>query len=152
MKRKATPSTLPFTTSSLQASIVGEIELRRRHVDAVAGEAVAGLVEQLGGVSSALEGMQPTLRQVPPWVGALLDAGDLQAELGRADGADVAAGAGADDDEIVGLPCAGSLHSVAAALALTARQRAMPLVANNRRISFHIGGSSSGMTKMRCSE
>ena len=46
--------------------------------------------------------MQPILRQVPPKVGVLLDHGDLQAELRRADGADIAAGAGADDDEIVG--------------------------------------------------
>ncbi len=32
--------------------------------------------------------------------GALLDAGHLQAELGGADGADIAAGAGADDDDV----------------------------------------------------
>ena len=42
--------------------------------------------------------MQPTLRQVPPWRGALLHHGDLHPELRRADGADIAAGPGADDD------------------------------------------------------
>ncbi|MNG38581.1 hypothetical protein D3C84_1263440 [compost metagenome] len=33
--------------------------------------------------------------------GALLDDADLQAKLGRLDGADIAAGAGADNDEII---------------------------------------------------
>ena len=51
--------------------------------------------------SSAFDGMQPMLRQVPPKVLSLLDHRGLQAELRRADGADIAAGAGADDDEIV---------------------------------------------------
>ncbi len=51
--------------------------------------------------SSALDGMQPTLRQVPPSVSRLLDAGDRQPELGGADGGDVAARAGADDDHVV---------------------------------------------------
>ena len=46
--------------------------------------------------------MQPTLRQVPPWIFALLHHGRLQAELRGADGADITAGAGSDDDEIVG--------------------------------------------------
>ena len=41
------------------------------------------------------------LRQVPPSVFDLLDDGDLHAELRGADRADIAAGAGADDDEIV---------------------------------------------------
>ena len=53
--------------------------------------------------SSALDGMQPTFRQVPPSVAALLDAGDLQAELGGADRGDVAAGAAADDDDVEGV-------------------------------------------------
>lgn len=35
--------------------------------------------------------------------GAFLDQRDLEAELGGAEGADVAAGAGADDDQIEGL-------------------------------------------------
>ena len=42
------------------------------------------------------------LRQVPPWVLRFSTHGGLQPELRRADGADIAAGAGADDDEIVG--------------------------------------------------
>ena len=50
--------------------------------------------------SRAFEGMQPILRQVPPKVGPFLDHGDLHPELGGADGADIAARAGADDREI----------------------------------------------------
>lgn len=34
--------------------------------------------------------------------GAFIDEGDLEAELGGAEGANVAAGAGADDDEVEG--------------------------------------------------
>ena len=41
------------------------------------------------------------LRQVPPERRALVDHRDLQPELRGADGADIAARAGADDDEIV---------------------------------------------------
>ena len=37
--------------------------------------------------------------------GAFVDEGDLEAELGGAEGAHVAAGAGADDDEIESLGC-----------------------------------------------
>ena len=46
--------------------------------------------------------MQPTLRQVPPSVLRFSTTADLQAELGGADRADIAAGAGADDDDIIG--------------------------------------------------
>ena len=50
--------------------------------------------------SSALDGMQPIFRQVPPRVARFSTQADLQAELRRADGADIAAGAGADDDDV----------------------------------------------------
>ena len=45
--------------------------------------------------------MQPQFRQVPPSVGSRSTTADLEAELGGADRGDVAAGAGADDDDIV---------------------------------------------------
>ena len=48
---------------------------------------------------SALDGMQPTLRQVPPGLGRL-DDHRVEAELAGADGADIAAGTGADDQEL----------------------------------------------------
>ena len=51
--------------------------------------------------SSALVGMQPQLRQVPPSTGCAFDDGCFQAELSGADGRDVAARAGADDDDVV---------------------------------------------------
>src|SRR5690348_2746557 len=55
--------------------------------------------------SSALDGMQPTLRHVPQRLLAILalervDAGGLQAQLRRADRADVAGRACADDDDV----------------------------------------------------
>ena len=53
--------------------------------------------------SSALEGMQPILRQVPPRRLALLDAGGLQPELGRADRRDIAARSAADHHQIIAL-------------------------------------------------
>ena len=56
--------------------------------------------------SSAFDGMQPTLVHVPPGAGLpsgarpVVDARGREAELRRADGGDVAAGAGADDDDV----------------------------------------------------
>ena len=79
-----------------------QVELRLRHADAHLRESRARLPRTASeACSSAFDGMQPIFRQVPPSVGALLDHGHLHAELRRADGADIAAGAGADDDEIV---------------------------------------------------
>ena len=49
--------------------------------------------------SSALLGMQPTLRQTPPQYFFSITRG-LQAELRGADGSDVAAGSGAEDEDI----------------------------------------------------
>ena len=95
----------------------GKIELRRCHADAQLGEAVPGLVEQLGGMQQRLGRNAADIEAGAAEGRALLDHGDLQAELRRADGADIAAGAAADDDEIVGhdantflrhaRPCAG---------------------------------------------
>ena len=47
--------------------------------------------------------MQPMLRQVPPSVSRFSTQATLQAELSRADSADIAARAGADDDQIEGV-------------------------------------------------
>ena len=52
--------------------------------------------------SSAFDGMQPTLRQVPPKVAFFSTTAVFKPKLRRANGADIAAGAGADDDEVVG--------------------------------------------------
>ena len=80
----------------------GEIELRRADADAHLGEAVAGLLEQLGGVQQRLRRDAADVEAGAAEGRVLLDHGDLHAELRRADGADIAAGAGADDDEVVG--------------------------------------------------
>ena len=48
---------------------------------------------------SALDGMQPTLRQVPPSA-SFSDDSDLLAELREANGTDVASRSGTDDDDV----------------------------------------------------
>ncbi len=50
--------------------------------------------------SRAFDGMQPTLRHTPPRLCPALDEGDLQAEVGGAERGGVAAGAGAQDEEL----------------------------------------------------
>ena len=66
--RKATPSTLPFTPWSLKASILARSSFGGGTSMPMRGEAVPGLLERSEACSSALDGMQPTLRQVPPKV------------------------------------------------------------------------------------
>ena len=63
---------------------------------------VPGLLEQLGGVQQRLRRDAADVEAGAAEGRALLDHRDLHAELRRADRADIAAGAGADDDEIVG--------------------------------------------------
>ena len=50
--------------------------------------------------SSAFEGMQPTLRQTPPSVGRAVDQHDLLPEVGGAEGGGVAAGTGAEHEDV----------------------------------------------------
>ena len=102
LNRKATPLTLPSTPSSLNSIIVGEIELRLADPDAHPGEAVPGLLEQLGRVQQRLRRNAADIEAGAAEGRVLLDHRHLHAELRGADGADIAAGAGADDDEIVG--------------------------------------------------
>ena len=83
----------------------GEIELRRADDDAERREAVAGLLEHLRGVKQRLGGDAADVEAGAAERLALLDHGDLHAELRGADRADIAAGAGADDDEIIGHEC-----------------------------------------------
>ncbi len=60
-----------------------------------------GLVEQLGGVKQRIGGDAADIEAGPAMGLALLYHSDVHAELRRADGADIAAGTGANDDEIV---------------------------------------------------
>ena len=80
----------------------GEIELRRADADAHLGKAMSGLLEHLRGVQQRLRRDAADVEAGAAVGRALLDHRDLHAELRRADRADIAAGAGADDDEIVG--------------------------------------------------
>ena len=80
----------------------GEIELRRRHLDAHFLEIVAGFLEQMRGMQQRLRGNAADVEAGAAEGRVLLDHRDLQAELRRADRADVTAGAGADDSEVVG--------------------------------------------------
>ena len=80
----------------------GEIELRRADLDAEGGEVVARLVEQLGGMQQRLGRDAADVEAGAAKRLALLDDGHLEPELRGPDGADIAAGAGADDDEVVG--------------------------------------------------
>ncbi len=79
-----------------------EIELRLAGDDAEGGEIMRGLGELFGGMQQRLRGNAADVEAGAAEGLALFDDGDLQAELRGADGADIAAGAGADDDEIVG--------------------------------------------------
>ena len=79
-----------------------EIERRRANADAEAGEMIARLLEHVRGMQQGLRRNAADVEAGAAMGLALLDDGGLEAELGGPDGADIAAGAGADDDEIVG--------------------------------------------------
>ena len=71
----------------------------RRRCRAAPG--VPGLLEHFGGMQQRLRGDAADVEAGAAKVFALFDDRDLEAELRGANGADIAAGAGADDDEIV---------------------------------------------------
>ena len=79
-----------------------QIELRRADLDAEALELVPGHVEHLGRVEQRLGGDAADIEAGAAKGRHLLDDRHLEAELGGLDGADIAAGAAADDGEIVG--------------------------------------------------
>ncbi len=78
-----------------------QIELGRVDDDAERGEPVGRLVEHLGGIEQRLGGNAADVQARAAERLALLDDGDLHAELRGADRADIAARAGAEDNEIV---------------------------------------------------
>ena len=78
-----------------------QIELGRGDADAHFAERMPGLLEQLGGVQQRLRRNAADIEAGAAEGGALLDHRGFQPELRRANGADIAAGAGADDDEVV---------------------------------------------------
>ena len=78
-----------------------EIEADLTRPDTVIGHAVAGLVEQMRGVQQGLRRDAADIETGAAQAAALLDAGDLHAELRRLDGTDIAARPAADHHEIV---------------------------------------------------
>src|SRR5690606_27447130 len=81
-------------------------------------EIVPGLVEHVAGVEERLRRDAADVQAGPAERLAALDAGRLQPQLRAADGADVAAGAGADHDDVklshvtlLGIPVSGPRHA-----------------------------------------
>jgi hypothetical protein len=85
----------------LEGHHLAEVELRL-DLDPHVAQAVARLLEKLGSVQQRLGRDAADVEAGAAVGGPLLDHGDLEAELAGADGADVAAGAGSDDDEVEG--------------------------------------------------
>ena len=77
-----------------------EVELDLADLDAVLGELRAGEEEQLAGVEQGLARDAADVEAGAAEGGALLDAGHLHPKLSGADGGDIAAGAGSNDDQV----------------------------------------------------
>ena len=80
----------------------GQIELRLTELDAHLVEQVAGFFEQLGGVQKRLRGNAADVEAGAAEGLVLLDHSHFHTELRCTDGTDIAAGTGADDDEVIG--------------------------------------------------
>jgi hypothetical protein len=78
----------------------GEIELDLADLDPVILEGMGGLVKILGGLQQRLGGDAADIETGAAQRRALLDAGDLESQLGGADGADIAARPRPDDDDV----------------------------------------------------
>jgi hypothetical protein len=100
------PSLFCFTTEVLARQHLGHVDPGVVGRDAVLGEVVVQVLEVLAGLQQGLGGDAADVGagaargRTALVVLPLVDAGDVHAELGGADGGDVAAGAGADDDEV----------------------------------------------------
>lgn len=86
-----------------------EIDFEIGEREAVVGGVMASEGDVLGGVEEGLARDAADVEAGAAEGGSFVDEGDLEAELGGAESADVAAGAGADDNEIEG---GGSGHEV----------------------------------------
>ncbi len=78
-----------------------QVEFRRGNADAHLGERMRGLLEHFGGMQQRLRRHAADIEAGAAECWVLLDHGNLHAELRRAHRADISAGSGADDDEIV---------------------------------------------------
>ena len=103
LNRNSTPFTLLSTILLLVVEQSRQIEARLADLDAELREAVAGFLVELGGVQQRLRGNAADVEAGAAEGARFSTHGDLQAKLRRANGADIAAGTGTDDDEIVGM-------------------------------------------------
>ena len=101
LNRKATPLTLAATVSSLCFIIAARSSFGGGDDDAEGPEPMRRLVEHLGGVKQRLRGNAADVEARAAERLAHFDDGDLHPKLGGADRADVTAGAGADDNEVI---------------------------------------------------
>ncbi len=100
--RKATPSTLAFTTASLCAIIALRSSFGGSDHHPELRQAVASFGEHLGSVQQRLRRDAADVEAGAAERLVLFDYRRLQSELGAFDGADIAAGPGTDHDDIVG--------------------------------------------------
>ena len=101
--RNSTPLTLAVTTSALRACMRARSSFTPSDQHAVVLQRVRRVVEFLRGLQQRLGRDAADIQAGAAERGALLHAGDLHAELRRADGAHIAAGSGADDDDVEGI-------------------------------------------------
>ncbi len=97
--RPVRPVVRRLTTESFQSRIAFRSMVGGPNDTPCAAIAAASSMT-LATCSSALDGMQPTLRQTPPSVGRLSTMQHLLAEVGGAEGGGVAAGPGAEHHQI----------------------------------------------------
>ena len=94
------PLVVASTTSPLRFISWAKSSVGARDHDAVHGEVVAGLLEQVRGLQQRLGRDAADVEAGAAQRRVLLDDRHLQAELGGADRRHIAAGAGADHDEV----------------------------------------------------
>jgi hypothetical protein len=100
------PSLFCFTTVSFAGNHLGHVHAQALDRDAVLGKVVVGVLEVLGrlqqrlGRDAAHVGTGAAGRRAALVVLPLVDTGHVKAQLGCADGGNVATGAAADDDHI----------------------------------------------------
>ena len=98
--RARTPPVRVFTTLSLRPSMVGEIEADLVEFDAVFGGFLFREDEMVAGGEERLARDAADVETGAAEFAVLLDDGGLESELGGTNGRDVAARAGADDDDV----------------------------------------------------
>ena len=120
------------TTFSLRAIMALRFSFTEPSIDAMGRETVVGFLEFLGTVQQRLGRNAAYIQAGAAQRAALFNAGHLQAELRRANGRDIAAGAAADDNKIV----LGIAHGV---WFLQRRNLPHPQASYKKRFTVNIG-------------